>query len=79
MQNDDLLTAGDVADLFGCTPKTIRAWIKSGKLRASQPGRKLLIQRQDARKLLKQTVVQICICFPVVSILVNTCSDNVSI
>ena len=79
MDDRTLLSVGEVADLFGCTPKTIRAWIKSGKLRASQPGRKFLIQWRDARNMLKNSVVKISVGFPTILIIVNIYNDNVSI
>ena len=42
------------AEEIGVTNQTIYAYIKSGKLRASKVGRKLLINRSDLNEALKE-------------------------
>lgn len=40
LHDDDLLTAGEVAQLFRVDPKTVTRWAKTGKLpHARTPGR----------------------------------------
>lgn len=45
------LTVPEVADLLRVTPMTVRRWIKSGRLPASQIGRDYRIQAGDVDAL----------------------------
>lgn len=45
------LTVPEVADLLRVTPMTVRRWIKSGRLPASQIGRDYRIQSADLEAL----------------------------
>jgi excisionase family DNA binding protein len=42
-----MLSTVQVAELAGVTPKTVRAWVESGVLRAHHRGRRLVIRRAD--------------------------------
>ncbi len=55
-ENQSFLTVQETADLFRVDPRTIRNWIKSGKLRARRvAGSKgMLIAREDAHHLLEE-------------------------
>lgn len=41
----------EVAEFFEVTPATIREWCRSGRLRASRPGRDWKIRREDVETL----------------------------
>lgn len=43
----DVLTTEQAASLARVTPKTIRAWVEDGSLRAGRRGRRLVIRRAD--------------------------------
>lgn len=43
----DALSTEQAAALAGVTPKTVRAWVEAGRLRAARRGRRLVIQRAD--------------------------------
>ena len=47
------LSLQDAADALGISEVTARRWVKSGKLKASQPGRRYLIPRSAVDALLK--------------------------
>ncbi|WP_170397012.1 helix-turn-helix domain-containing protein [Ruegeria arenilitoris] len=48
------LSVRDVAALFRISTKTVRRWIKSGKLPATQLGRDWRVARKDLHALAKQ-------------------------
>ncbi len=54
---DDLLTPNEAAELLRIRPRTVRAWIRSGRLPAmrTDPGRggRLLVRRSDLLALLQ--------------------------
>jgi excisionase family DNA binding protein len=47
MKADDLLLVEEVAREMRAPVATVWCWIRAGKLRASRPGRRLLIRRSD--------------------------------
>ena len=51
----DVLSTERAAELAGVTPKTIRAWVESGSLRAGRRGRRLVIRRSDLEVYLSGT------------------------
>jgi excisionase family DNA binding protein len=53
LQEEDRLSLREAADALGISEVTARRWIKAGKLRASQPGRKYLIPRSAIDDLLE--------------------------
>ena len=50
---DELLTVGEAASLASLKPATIRAWVKSRRLREHRAGRHLRIERGDLERALK--------------------------
>ena len=50
--SDELLLVAEVARLVRAPVETVRWWIRTGKLPASKPGRRLLIRRSDVQELL---------------------------
>ena len=52
LKQEERLSLREAADALGISEVTARRWIKSGKLRASQPGRKYLIPRSAVDELL---------------------------
>jgi excisionase family DNA binding protein len=52
MQDQERLTLREAADALGISEVSARRWVKSGKLRAAQPGRKYLIPRSAVEELL---------------------------
>lgn len=48
-------TIKDAARLLSVTEMTVRRYIKAGKLKASQPGRKYLIDYRDLKKFREQS------------------------
>lgn len=55
---DDLLSTDEVAGLLGCCSKTIRNYIRDGKLAASRPGRDYLIRWGDVLRMLRKNAVR---------------------
>jgi excisionase family DNA binding protein len=53
LQEEDRLSLREAADALGISEVTARRWIKAGKRRASQPGRKYLIPRSAIDDLLE--------------------------
>ena len=49
-----LMTIDEVADYFRLCTKSIRNLIKSGKLKASKPGRKYLFKEEDVEDYLNR-------------------------
>lgn len=59
-EEDILLTANEVAAYLRVTPKTIRVWIKEGKIPASRmTPRSIRIRKSDLAKFLEQSQVQV--------------------
>lgn len=52
----EYLTLDEVSQLLRVRPRTIHAWVQSGKLRAFKPGGHLLFKRSDACALVEQNV-----------------------
>lgn len=52
MRDKEQLTLREAADALGISEVSARRWVKSGKLRASQPGRKYLIHESAVNELL---------------------------
>lgn len=50
---EEHLTLRDAADALGISEVSARRWVKSGKLRASQPGKKYLIPASAVEELLQ--------------------------
>ena len=53
VQEEERLSLREAADALGVSEVTARRWIKSGKLKAYQPGRKYLIPRSAVDELLE--------------------------
>lgn len=53
MQEQERLSLREAADALGVSEVTARRWVKSGKLKAYQPGRKYLIPRGAIDELLE--------------------------
>lgn len=49
-----MLTAPEVAERCHAHPVTVRAWIKSGRLRASKPARHYLVRMDDLDRFLAE-------------------------
>lgn len=49
---EEMMTCSEAAKLLRVKVETVRAWVKSGKLRASRPGRRLLVPRAEVDRLL---------------------------
>ena len=47
MANDDLLTLDEAALLLRTPTRTLRRWIRNGRIPAYKPGRRLLLLRRD--------------------------------
>jgi excisionase family DNA binding protein len=58
MADDDILTVAQVAEQFGVTPQTVRAWIDSGKLRGGRVGKAYRILRGDVYAMVEQAAVE---------------------
>lgn len=54
-ETEERLSLRDAADALGISEVTARRWVKSGKLKAYQPGRKYLIPTSDVERLLQET------------------------
>jgi excisionase family DNA binding protein len=52
VNTDELLFVEEVAREVRAPVETVRWWIRTGKLPASKPGRRLLIRRSDLLRLL---------------------------
>jgi excisionase family DNA binding protein len=52
---EERLSLRDAADALGISEVTARRWVKSGKLKAYQPGRKYLIPASAVKELLEET------------------------
>jgi excisionase family DNA binding protein len=48
-------TIPEVAQALRVTPQTIRAWIKTGRLRSQRIGRPIFITENNLREFLKQS------------------------
>lgn len=48
-----MLTRDEAAAALRVTPRTVSEWIKSGKLKAVKPGRRVLIPREEIDRLLR--------------------------
>ncbi len=53
MREDTQLSLREAADALGISEVSARRWVKSGKLKAAQPGRKYLIPREAVEELLR--------------------------
>ncbi len=53
MQEEERLSLREAAEALGISEVTARRWIKTGKLKAAQPGRKYLIPRSAVDDLLR--------------------------
>jgi excisionase family DNA binding protein len=53
VQEEERLSLREAADALGVSEVTARRWVKSGKLKAYQPGRKYLIPRSAIDELLE--------------------------
>jgi putative resolvase len=49
------LSLSEVAQLLGKSERTIRRWVKSGKLKAYKPGRDYLIPESAIRELIERS------------------------
>jgi excisionase family DNA binding protein len=50
--NDPLVKVSSVAEIFGVQPRTVREWIKSGKIKAtSTPGGQYRIPQSEVQRL----------------------------
>ena len=58
MNRPAYLSVQDVADILGHAPKTIRAWIQDGRLKASKPRRRYLVSERDRNDYIKRATVQ---------------------
>jgi excisionase family DNA binding protein len=58
MADDDILTVAQVAEQFGVTPQTVRAWIDSGKLKGGRVGKAYRILRGDVYAMVEQAAVE---------------------
>ena len=50
--DDDLLLLPEVAAMCRATIPSVREWIRTGRLKASRPGRRVLIRRSDVEAML---------------------------
>jgi len=55
MQEEERITLREAADALGISEVTARRWVKSGKLRAYQPGRKYLVPATAVQELLTRS------------------------
>ena len=53
LEEEDRLSLREAADALGISEVTARRWVKAGKLKAYQPGRKYLIPRSAVNDLLE--------------------------
>lgn len=58
MADDEILTVAQVAEQFGVTPQTVRAWIDSGKLKGGRVGKAYRILRRDVYAMVEQAAVE---------------------
>jgi excisionase family DNA binding protein len=58
MSDDEILTVAQVADQFGVTPQTVRAWIGSGKLKGGRVGKAYRILRRDVYAMVEQAAIE---------------------
>jgi excisionase family DNA binding protein len=52
-----ILTVNETAELCNCHRDTVTSWIHSGKLKAAQPGRLILIRLDDVYEMLEKNQV----------------------
>ena len=52
MPEEELLSVEQVAELLGLHVRTVRAWVREGRLKATRPGKQYVIARQDLEALL---------------------------
>lgn len=55
---DEYLTAAEAARMLRVDASTVRRWVKSGRLKAISPGRKMLILAASVTKLIKESAVE---------------------
>jgi excisionase family DNA binding protein len=58
MADDEILTVAQVAEQFGVTPQTVRAWIDSGKLKGGRVGKAYRILRRDVYAMVERAAVE---------------------
>lgn len=58
MSDDEILTVAQVADQFGVTPQTVRAWIDTGKLKGGRVGKAYRILRRDVYAMVEQAAIE---------------------
>lgn len=46
----------EVSRLLGCTPKTVRSWIRQGRLKATKPGRGYLVEEREVCAFIKRNL-----------------------
>jgi excisionase family DNA binding protein len=52
MSDDELLTLGEISELLGMNPSSVRLWVHQGLLPATKVGRSWVVRRDDLEKLL---------------------------
>jgi excisionase family DNA binding protein len=58
MSDDEILTVAHVAEQFGVTPQTVRAWIDSGKLKGGRVGKAYRILRRDVYAMVERAAIE---------------------
>lgn len=58
MSDDEILTVAQVAEQFGVTPQTVRAWIDSGKLKGGRVGKAYRILRGDVYAMVERAAIE---------------------
>src|SRR5580658_1107938 len=58
-QANELLLVEEVAREMRVPVATVRWWVRTGKLPASRPGRRLLVRRSDIERLLAPVAVRL--------------------
>jgi excisionase family DNA binding protein len=58
MSDDEILTVAQVAEQFGVTPQTVRAWIDSGKLKGGRVGKAYRILRGDVYAMVEHAALE---------------------
>jgi excisionase family DNA binding protein len=53
----DFLSLAQAGALLGVSPETVRFWIWKGKLKATKPGRLVLVRRRDLEALVADTTI----------------------
>ncbi len=52
MDDDELLTLTQIADMLGMNPSTVRVWVKTERLPARMVGRRWMVRRGDLAQML---------------------------